>query len=156
MKTYLKHLLLFCVVISVLIFSVWVYFILFSQSAWRVQWEHGVRLPASASRIECRGDAWRLFLDRSALSRFEIDSDEKDAFVQQLLSRRQIDREGYSANGLLVPGNDGIQYHYRRWVEPSPLLQRGMCESDTGDWLYWEVRLGLSKKIVIILYTDWN
>jgi|GEM_PF-3925708 len=50
----------------------------------RVKTENGIRLPVSASKIQCRGDAWTGFLDRNAYTVFEMDRGEQADFVASL------------------------------------------------------------------------
>src|SRR5437588_8963061 len=54
------------------------------NSATRVEREHGLRLPPSASRFVCRGDAWIPVLDRVAASTFQIAGSDLTSFTNQL------------------------------------------------------------------------
>ena len=55
----------------------------------RAEREHGIRLPASARNIQCRGDASRGVLDRGAATMFEMSTNDLTAFVAQLRIKSQ-------------------------------------------------------------------
>src|SRR5438552_1616928 len=50
----------------------------------RAERDHGIKLPASAHKIQCRGDASRGFLDRGAATMFEMSTDDLSTFIAQL------------------------------------------------------------------------
>lgn len=56
----------------------------------RIEHEHGLRLPASASAFECRGDAAKGFLDRGASSAFIITSSDLAGFISQLKIQKNL------------------------------------------------------------------
>src|SRR4051812_23850862 len=53
----------------------------------RAEREHGIVLPTSANHIQCRGDAWRGFLDRGATTMFEMTADDLSTFTARLQIR---------------------------------------------------------------------
>ncbi len=112
----------------------------------RIQHEHGLRLPASASSFECRGDAARGFLDRGAASAFTIATNDVARFLSQLTVRTGLQ--------TFIPGNS--QYHLRAaWRHGAPAATYS-CASSTGDWLHVEVWPLDTSRVGICLYTDWN
>jgi hypothetical protein len=117
------------------------------DSAIRVRREHGLRLPASASNFECRGDAWLCIMDRGASSAFEIASNDLRGFVAQLKTRQ-------SDSDSLIPGNS--QYRLSAPWRSGARLASYLCDSPTGDWLYVEVWPIDAVRVGICLYTDWN
>jgi hypothetical protein len=112
----------------------------------RIEHEHGLRLPASASAFECRGDAARGFLDRGAASAFTIASNDLAGFLAQLTVRTGLQ--------TFIPGNSQYQLH-ASWRRGSPLATYG-CASPVGDWLHVEVWPIDSSRVGVSLYTDWN
>jgi hypothetical protein len=112
----------------------------------RVEHEHGLRLPASASAFECRGDASRGFLDRGAASAFTVATNELAGFLAQLTVRT-----GFQT---FIPGNSQYQLH-ASWRRSSPLATYS-CASPVGDWLHVEVWPIDSTNVGVALYTDWN
>ena len=112
----------------------------------RIEHEHGLRLPASASAFECRGDASRGFLDRGAASAFTVATNELAGFLAQLTVRT-----GFQT---FIPGNSQYQLH-ASWRRGSPLATYS-CASSVGDWLHVEVWPIDSTNVGVALYTDWN
>src|SRR5687768_3593808 len=70
--------------VPVLLLALFVWAKVTDQSASRVEREHGLKLPPSATGFVCRGDAWIGFLDRGASSTFDVNVDELPAFLAQL------------------------------------------------------------------------
>ena len=86
----------------------------------RIEHEHGLHLPASASAFECRGDASRGFLDRGAASAFIVATNELAGFLVQLTVRTGLQ--------TFIPGNSQHQLHasWRRGSPPARShLERG-------------------------------
>src|SRR4051794_20168333 len=75
------------VAIAALLFGAFLPTRLFPDPRSRIEHEHGVHLPDSASDFECKGDAQRGFLDRGASSAFLISSNDLAGFVSQLKVR---------------------------------------------------------------------
>jgi hypothetical protein len=119
---------------------------IFRDERSRIEHEHGLRLPASASSFECRGDAARGFLDRVAASAFTVASNDLAGFLAQLTVR--IDLQTF------IPGNSQYQLH-ASWRRGSPLATYS-CASSVGDWLHVEVWAIDSGRVGVSLYTDWN
>jgi hypothetical protein len=117
------------------------------SSAARVRREHGLRLPSSASRFVCRGDAWmHPFIDSGAASVFEMSSDDVPNFVSQL---KIIDTQETG-----FPGNP--QYRIRRsWMSGRP-MRSYRCHSPTGDELDVRIWAIDAAHVGVALYTDWN
>ena len=112
----------------------------------RIEHEHGLRLPVSASAFECRGDASRGFLDRGAASAFIIATKELAGFLAQLTVRTGLQ--------TFIPGNSKYQLH-ASWRRGSPLATYS-CASPVGDWLHVEVWPIDSTRVGVSLYTEWN
>jgi hypothetical protein len=112
----------------------------------RIEHEHGLRLPASASAFECRGDAARGFLDRGASSAFIIASNDLVSFVSQLRVQQDL--------MTFIPGNSQYQLH-AAWCIGKPMATYS-CSSSVGDWLHVEVWPIDDARVGICLYTDWN
>ena len=112
----------------------------------RLEHEHGLRLPASANSIECRGDAARGFLDRGAASAFVMDANDLAAFISQL----KVRLGGVS----FIPANSEYQLH-TPWRQGTPAAVY-TCASPTGDWLHVEVWAVDAARVGVCLYTDWN
>jgi hypothetical protein len=117
------------------------------QSARRIEREHGIRLPKSATAFQCAGTAWHGILDREAISTFEIDAMDLPVLTKQLRERA-------------VPGPQ-VEIDYHRFRGPwdqrgaAPLLSMH-CDSTTGDWLDFEAWRTDGDRIVIWLYTNWD
>ena len=71
-------------VVFVAAISAWLAVFVVGSSRFRAEREHSVRLPPSAHYIQCRGDAWRGFLDRGAATMFEMSTNDITAFLAQL------------------------------------------------------------------------
>jgi len=112
----------------------------------RIEHEHGLRLPTSASEFECRGDAARGFLDRGAASAFTVATNDLAGFLAQLTVRTSLQ--------TFIPGNSQYQLH-AAWRRGSPLATYS-CASAVGDWLHVEVWPIDSTRVGVSLYTDWN
>ena len=120
-----------------------------AQSRGRIEREHGIRLPPSASAFQCAGDAWTGFLDRGASSIFETDRASVPEFVAQL--------HVHPASHTFVPGNP--QYHQLKkpWQPGATPTAVYSCDSPNGDWLHVELYpIGGEERIAVWLYTDWN
>ena len=118
----------------------------FRDSRSRIEREHGLRLPPSASAFECRGDAALGFLDRGAASAFTVATNELAGFLAQLNFRT-----GFQT---FIPGNSQYQLH-ASWRRGSPLASYS-CASPVGDWLHVEVWPIDTTNVGVALYTDWN
>ena len=125
------------------------------QSARRINKEHGLSVPASASNFLCGGDAWiPVCPDCGAASAFEIASNDVPAFLAQLKVRDSFKgiREGYGSS--IFPGNPQYQIH-RPWMTGAP-LETFYCASPTGDFLAVQIWRIDAIRIGVCLYTDWN
>jgi hypothetical protein len=107
------------------------------NSVARVNREHGLHLPSSASHFVCRGDAWIPVLDRAAVSTFEMARADLGAFTNQLKVRKPDTISSAFAS------DDGCFATY-------------YCDSPTGDFLFvslWKID---ESRVRVRLYTDWN
>jgi hypothetical protein len=118
----------------------------FHEPRSRIEHEHGLRLPASASAFECRGDASRGFLDRGAASAFTVATNELAGFLAQLTV--------WAGFPTFMPGNSQYQLH-ASWRRGAPLATYS-CASPVGDWLHVEIWPIDSTNVGAALYTDWN
>lgn len=157
--------------------TIFFYALVIGNSRFRTEWDHGVKLPPSARNFQCRGDAWRCFLDRDAVAVFEVESNEAKSFLATL----NIESEFPLPN---VPGNqplDGISLSYsipiagttqqwtnyprptggnpnalhRTWTGTPQPIRALHCKSPVGDWLQiieWEV----DGHTLLQLSTNWN
>ena len=136
----------------------------------RAEREHGIGLPPSAAKIQCRGDASYAILDRGASTLFEMQARDLNAFLSQLTinSRSGPAKTGPGnpcINGrnvwptdsdTYVPGDSrygGFKATWQGPVIPSQMLN---CASPTGDWLHVELWTLDTDRLVVKLYTDWN
>ena len=136
----------------------------------RAEREHGIALPASASNIQCRGDASRGFLDRGASSLFEMKPENLDRFLSQLSINSRNGpaktgpgnpcQNGYNVwpqgSPTAVPTNEqygGFNVTWQGAAVPSEMLS---CQSPVGDYLHVEIWNVGTNCIVVKMYTDWN
>jgi len=108
------------------------------NSVTRVKREHGLRIPPSASHFVCRGDAWFPFLDRAAVSTFDIAHADLGSFTNQFRVKTPD-----SLSAAFTSAAEGCFATY-------------YCDSPTGDFLFvslWEID---DSRVRVRLYTDWN
>jgi len=126
------------------------------NSARRIEREHGLVLPASATQFVCRGDAWKhIFMDSGAASAFEMASNDLPKFLSQLKikeTHKGTFRPDYS--DYIYSSNPQYQIS-RSWMEGTP-LETYQCASPTGDWLTVQVWPIDASHVGVCLYTDWN
>ena len=118
------------------------------QSPDRIEREHGIVLPASATDIQCGGDAWKRWFDRGASSIFVIDPSDWSLIKGQLTRA--------PGNTTFVPGNDEyrrFRFPWRQGIRPVEVLS---CRSRTGDWMHVEIRPVDDQRLGVWVYTDWN
>lgn len=104
----------------------------------RVRREHGIQIPRSASHLVCTGDAWFPFLDRVAVSSFELALSDVGALTNQL---RLKTPDALSA--AFASDDEGSFASY-------------YCDSPTGDFLFvrlWKID---DSQVKVRLHTDWN
>ena len=124
------------------------------QPAWRIEREHGLKLPVSASHFECRGDAWlRDVIDCGAASTFEMSKQDLPDLVSQLQIHKTHPAE--PASSCPFPSNDQYQVVHRPWMSGTPLADYS-CASRTGDELFVRVFAIDDARVGVCLYTDWN
>jgi len=131
---------------------------------------HGLSLPSSAQHIQSVGDAWRGFLDRGAVTLFEMDSGELSTFLSQITVNS---RSGPAKSGpgdpcvggwnvwpvgspTACPGNPEYSGFTSTWSGATIPLEMMSCESPVGDSLHIEVWAVAPTGLVIKLCTDWN
>ena len=140
------------------------------DSRFRAEHDHGIRLPKSARGIQCRGDAWRGFLDRGAVTLFEMSNEDLESFLSQVRIRSR-NRPAKVGDGdpcvggwnvwpvgspTACPGNPeycGFRPTWRGSAVPIEMLS---CHSPVGDWLHVEVWALSPTGLVVKLCTDWN
>lgn len=104
----------------------------------RVKREHGIQIPPSASHFVCKGDAWLPFLDRVAVSTFEMAFSDVASFTNQFRVKTSD-----SLSAAFASDDEGSFVSY-------------YCDSPTGDFLFvrhWKVD---DSHVRVRLYTDWN
>ena len=136
----------------------------------RLERIHGIHLPATATSIQSRGDAWHGFLDRGEATVFEMQSADLAAFVGQLKVnfRNPPARKGPAdptLNGWnvwpigaksFVPGNPQYGGFHRTWSGDAIPVEMLSCSSPTGDSLhvkYWKLE---GDTMVVKMFTNWN
>ena len=135
------------VVIAVAAFvAVLVWLVIRNDPRTRAEREHGITLPLSAHNIQCKGDAWRGFLDRGAATMFEMSTNEWTAlevdsgelrvlewtaFVSQLhVKSRRAPR--YSAGDSTATSNSA-SFSVCAMVRAAPISMFGYIRNGTGD-----------------------
>jgi len=157
---------------------VFYYALVIGNSRFRTEWDHGIKLPTSARNFQCRGDAFKLVLDRNAISLFEMDTADAQIFFSLFKIESEFTLQ--SAQTVCDPLNPtplhyaipvggttpawtstagtglGNVYKWRKTWSAQPTVIRSMhCKSPVGDWLQiieWEV----DGHRLIQLHTDWN
>src|SRR6266567_4873798 len=133
-------------------------------SSEKIERAHGLKLPTSAHNCQHIGGGG--FLDRGALSLFEMDRNDVQKFVMQLnvRSRRKPERLGGDpcVNGwnvwpkgsaTFVPGNEEFAKLKRTWTGEAEPIEMLSCKSPKGDWLHVEV-WSVGDHALVKLYTD--
>lgn len=158
------------IVAPLIILGCMIYIIGFGDNRYRVEMEHGIDIPLSARDIQCRGDAWKLLLDRGALAMFTISADDLDMIVNQFniinartsIGSLKIDPTAFGRHTWLgeyenyIPTNVSgkpLKNPAGRAIEPVKSIY---AKSETGDWSFMEIYRIDSERLLIKLYTDWN
>jgi hypothetical protein len=110
------------------------------NSMTRVNREHGLRIPRSASHFVCSGDAWFPFLDRVAISTFEMARADLASFTNQFRIKTADSLSTALARNAMDEGSVAAYY----------------CHSPTGDFLFVSLWKLDDSKVKVRLYTDWN
>jgi hypothetical protein len=130
---------------------------------------HGIKLPTSARNIQHKTSGGRGFLDRGALSLFEVDQEDVQSLVAQLSikSRNPPARGGLGdprQNGwnvwpersaTFVPGNTAFGGLRTTWQGVATPIEMLSCNSSKGDWLHVEI-WSVERHTLVKIYTDWN
>jgi hypothetical protein len=135
----------------------------------RAEREHGIKLPVSAHKIQCRGDASLGFLDRGAATMFEMSTNDLIPFVGglQVKSRTAPARaagdpteNGYNVwptnSPTFIPGNGQHGGFKRTWPGEAVPVEMLGCSSPKGDWLHVELWRLEGGTLLVKMYTDWN
>jgi hypothetical protein len=136
-----------CVAMAVIVFLSAGFAMLYSQTKWRAEWEHGIALPASATDFQCRGDAYRLVLDRGASTGFVMGATDLQTFKSELTVNPSLQ--------TFVPENSQYQGFTFPWGAAAP-TETLDCDSPNGDWLHVELYPVDSDHVGVWMYTDWN
>ena len=140
------------------------------NARYRAEHEHGIKLPVSAKKIQCRGNAWFGLFDRGATTIFEMNSEELDSFLKQITinSRNGPAKSGPGdplVNGwnvwpegspTFVPGNEVYGSFEKTWLGEVVPLEMLSCDSPTGDWLHIEIWSISNDLILVKMFTEWN
>ncbi len=131
----------------------------------RAEGEHGIRLPVSAMKIQCRGDAWHGFLDRNAFTIFEMDRSDLPTFVGSLkVAKREVAVNKTPADPITVNvlgENDyfrgNAEAFDKNWAADLVPVEKLSCDSPIGaDWLhveFWEIS---TTRLLVKVHSDWN
>ena len=135
-----------CVILLAILFTCLWYVLYIGSNRWRVRWDQGVRLPASAREIRCEGHtAVCYFLGNHSSTTFQIDRDDLDFFMTQF---KQGVTQKLAEGGFTVVG---VPIH-----RPLPPNGEAGGPSPTGVDYYgikWET---FGRAVDINLWTDWN
>jgi hypothetical protein len=140
------------------------------QNAARLQREHGLQIPESAAFIQCRGDAWKLIIDRGALGMFTITEADLGGFLSQLTIKSrvkstvkyEVDPSALGAPrwapsiGTFIPSNVAgppLQNPIGKNLQPIEAIS---ADSSTGDWMHIELFRVDDETVLMKIYTDWN
>jgi hypothetical protein len=150
---------------------IWLVVFVMQGSRVRAEHEHGIRLPPTATNIQCRGDAWlRILPDRGAATIFEMSTNDLTAFVAQLkITSRGAPVRTTNADPLIngyniwptnsksfVPGGSQYGGFKCTWSgEPIP-IEMLSCASPKGDWLHVELWKLPGDSLLVKMFTDWN
>jgi hypothetical protein len=137
----------------------------------RTEYDHGIKLPLSASEIQSRRDAFSLktIFDNGVATIFEMDSADVGDFENQLsINSRSAPVtavgdptvNGYNVwpknSPTFVPGNKGYGGFVKTWKHPTTPIEMLSCKSSKGDWLHVEIWKINESKSLVKLYTDKN
>lgn len=139
----------------------------------RAECEHGIRLPPSAVRIQCRGDGW---LRKTPISGggvttlFEMDPAEVSAFLAPFHIRSRtapvITMGDPTVNGwnvwpqgsaTFVPGNSEYGGFQRSWTGTAAPVEMVSCDSPVGMWLhleFWKLESGMMLAKICTMWDD--
>lgn len=121
------------------------------HSARRINREHGLWLPASATNFQCYGDAWlRMISDCGAASTFEMAKSDLPSLISQITVRESTSGVATS----IFPANPRYQVT-ASWFAGLP-QSTYECKSPTGDSLSVQIWPIDDSRVGVCLYTDWN
>ena len=130
---------------------------------------HGIKLPASARNVQHKTSGRWGFLDRGALSLFEIDQKDVQSFTALLSikSRNSPARTGPGdprQNGwnvwpertaTFVPGNAAYSGMRATWQGAAKPIEMLNCSSPKGDWLHVEI-WSVEHHALVKISSDWH
>lgn len=138
----------------------------------RAEYEHGIKLPPSASAIQCRGDGWLRtspFHGGGVTTMFEMDSAETEAFLAPLHVRSTtapaLATGDPTVNGwnvwpqdapTFIPGNPQYSGFHRTWTGEAVPVEMVSCDSPEGMWLhleFWKLENGMT---LVKMGTQWQ
>ena len=138
----------------------------------RAEHEHGIALPPSASKIQCRGDGWLRVTPISGgfvTTMFEMDSADTSGFLAPLHIRSRngpaIATGDPSVNGwnvwpqkspTFIPGNEQGGGWQRTWAGAATPVEMVSCDSPEGMFLHLEFWKLDSGPMLIKMCTVWK
>ncbi|MEO5714025.1 MAG: hypothetical protein ABIT37_11110 [Luteolibacter sp.] len=131
----------------------------------RVKAENGILLPASAAKIQCRGDAWHGFLDRNAYTVFEMERGEQADFVASLkVTGRELPLSRIPADPIAVNVRGENDYFKsdagsfeQTWAGDLAPLEMLSCQSPiAADWLHVEFWQISETRLLVKIHSNWN
>lgn len=138
----------------------------------RAELEHGVKLPRSATSIQCRGDGWLRVTPVSGggvTTLFEMQADEIPAFLAPLKIRSRAApvvatgdpmENGYNVwshkSTTWVPGNKQYGGFQKTWEGAAVPLEMVSCDSPEGWFLHLEFWSLENGKILTKMCTMWQ
>jgi hypothetical protein len=138
----------------------------------RAEYEHGIKLPASAVAIQCRGDGWLRkspFHGGGATAMFEMDPADTAAFLAPLHVRSRtapaLATGDPTVNGwnvwpqgapTFIPGNRQFGGFHRSWSGEAVPVEMVSCDSPEGGWWlhleFWKLESGMT---LVKMGTQW-
>lgn len=138
----------------------------------RAEYEHGIALPPSASKIQCRGDGWLRVTPLSGgfvTTMFEMNPADTSAFLAPLHIRSRngpaLATGDPSVNGwnvwpqnspTFIPGNEQGGGWQHTWAGVATPVEMVSCDSPEGMFLHLEFWKLDSGPMLIKMCTVWD
>jgi len=138
----------------------------------RAEYEYGISLPPSASKIQCRGDGWLRVTPVSGgfvTTMFEMDPADTASFLAPLRIRSRngpaVSSGDPAVNGwnvwpqgspTFIPGNEQGAGWRHTWMSTATPVEMVSCDSPVGRFLhleFWKLDSGLT---LVKMCTMWD